>query len=334
MDADPPCTWPREPPPDDDEGEYDLSQLSDPEEDEEEPEEIEAAPPPVREPDPSATMPKRRGRQPKPREPKPVGVGATVREPLTYWKQRNIEVLWPEVLEYLRQQHHSPYDVDIRVKRTEPIEMLIGQPFNGGTVVGGEGRAASTAIVDKITDEYHMVSGAVGPATYKIEIFWRVNAKVLTWGTLRLNSPDAIMGMRRQQQQQQPPPWQGPHYLPPPPYAGGYGAPPPPPPPMYPPPYAGYGAPPPQTPVHDDVAAALRAENGYLKGTLDEVMRAFREGRQPNIQPMPATGVGAPAQSGHREHGSPGGGDAPSGVRCDPGHGDANRYADADGVDV
>lgn len=277
--------------PAEDEGEYDLSQRSDPTDDEEE--EIEAAPEPEPEPDP--TPPKRQGGRPrKKQEQKPVGVGVAAREPpLSYWKQRNIEVLWPEILEYLRQQHRSPYDVDIRVKRTEPIEMLIGQPFSGGTVMGGEGRAASTAIVDKITDEYHMVSGAVGPATYKIEIFWRINAKVLTWGTLRLNSPDAIIGMRRQQQQnqQQPPAWQGPHYPPPlPPYAG-YGAPQA---PSYSPPYAGYGVPPPHAPPSED-AAAMRAEIGYLRGTLDEVMRAFREGRQPNIQPMPPAGVGTPA---------------------------------------
>lgn len=285
-----------DPPPD--EGEFDLSQLSGPgddeeenEEEEEDDDEPEAPPAAARASEPEATMPRRRGR--KPRDPKPEGMGATVRKPKTYWHDRNIEVLWPEVLEYLRTQHRPPHDVDIRVKRTEPVEALIGQPFNGGTVMGGEGRAASTAIVDKITDEYHMISGALGPTTYKVEIFWRINSQVLTWGTLRLPSPDAIIGMRRAQQNAQqnaqPPtmgaPWQ--HYAPPPPqYAFSQ-------PSAYPsPPYAGYGAPPPPPPpAYDPSSAEMRAELGYLRGTLDEVLRAAREGRQPNIQPPPTPGA-------------------------------------------
>jgi hypothetical protein len=284
----------REPPPDD-EGEYDLSQLSDPDDDIEEEEEdeiVDTAPPVAVDPEPVA--PKRRGGRPrKPQDPKPVGVGATIREPKQFWKSRDIEVLWPEVLEKIRELHHTPWDVDIRVKRTEPQEMSIGPTFPGGTVMGGNGKAASTQIVDKITDEYHMASGTMGPATYKIEIFWRVNSKVFTWGTLRCQSPDAIMAMRRQQQQQAVQPggpmgWSGPYYPPPPAYPQL--------PPQYAPPYAGYGAPPPQAPPHsNEDTTAMRAEIGYLRGTLDEVLRASREGRQPNIQPMPPAGVGTPA---------------------------------------
>lgn len=276
-----------EPPPE--EGEFDLSQLSDPEDEEELEDELEATAPEP-EPDPDPTPPKRKGGRPrKPQEQKPVGVGVAAKEPTTYFKNRNLEVLWPEVLEYLRQQHRSPWDVDIRVKRTEPQEMLIGQPFNGGTVMGADGRAASTQIVDKITDDYHMLSGAVGPASYKVEILWRVNSKVLTWGIIRLASPDAIMGMRRAQSQQQPAPpmpWHGPHYPPPPSYA------------QYQPPpassYAGYGAPP-QSHGSSESTESMRAELGYLRGTLDEVLRAQREGRQPNIQPPPGTASTMPS---------------------------------------
>jgi hypothetical protein len=264
-----------------DEGEFDLSQLSDPDDDEEdeelEEEEVEpqvAAAPLPPEPEP----PRRRGRPRKTQDPKPVGVGATIAAPKNFWKSRDIETLWPDVLEQIRHLHKTPWDVDVRVKQTQPIEMIIGQPFNGGTVMGGDGRASSTQIVDKITDDYHMVSGAVGPTTYKIEIIWRVSGKVFTWGTLRLASPDAIIGLRRHQKMQPPPQYPLPQY----------------PPPQYPyqPPYTGYGAPPPSfssppaAPVQsssDDVR-----ELHYLRGTLDEVMRAMREGRVPNIQPPPA----------------------------------------------
>jgi hypothetical protein len=264
------------------EGEFDLSQLSDPDDDEdedaiEEEEEVEpvaAVPLP-----PEPESPKRRGRPRKTQDPKPVGVGATIAGPKNFWKSRDIETLWPDVLEQIRHLHKTPWDVDVRVKQTQPIEMIIGQPFNGGTVMGGDGRASSTQIVDKITDDYHMVSGAVGPTTYKIEIIWRVSGKVFTWGTLRLASPDAIIGLRRHQKMQPVGPQWGPQSFPPPQYQ--------PPPYPYQPPYAGYGAPPPSfsaPPAQSDDVRELH----YLRGTLDEVMRAMREGRAPNIQPPPA----------------------------------------------
>jgi hypothetical protein len=268
------------------------------EEEEDETEEVAAAPPVQAQPEPVA--PKRRGRPKgsKNAEPRPVGVGAAQSTPKTYWQNRNLEILWPDVLKWLREQHRTPFEVDIRVKRTEPVESMIGVPFNGGTV-SGEGAPAATQIVEKITNEYHLPSGTVSPARYKIEIFWRVNSHVLTWGELRLASPDAILAMRRQQQmaaQQQPvgygaPTWQGPHYPPPPSYPQYQQQPYPP--PQYPPPYAGYGAPP-QAPPQGGTSEADQRELGYLRGTMDEVLRALREGRQPNIQPPPQAPPQAP----------------------------------------
>jgi hypothetical protein len=278
---------PADPP--DDEGEFDLSQLSDPNDDEEEQEDDDdpEAPAVARAPDPAETVPRRRGRKPRgAQDPKPVGVGATIKEPRTYWKDRNLEVLWPEVLEYLRVHGRSPYEVDLRVKRTEPIEQLIGEPFSGGTVMGADGRAAATMVVDKVTNDYHMFAGAMGPATYKVEIIWRVNSKVLTWGTLRLASPDAIMGFRRAQSSGMggsgSPASVATHYYPPPPPQYQ----PPQYPPQYQPPYAGYGAPPPQPPPSSGSSDDVR-ELHYLRGTMDEVLRALREGRPPNIAPPP-----------------------------------------------
>jgi hypothetical protein len=260
----------------------DLPDLDDDNEEGDDEEEEEREPPPQ----PEGASPRRGpGRPRKSPSPRTSGVGATPTPQAEkyQWRNRDVENLWPEILHQLAVHYHRPpHDVDIRVKRMEPQEMLLGQPFNGGTVAGSEGQAASTQIVNKITDEYHMVSGCAGPASYKIEFIWRANSQVLKWGIIKLPSPDAIMAVRQQQarlQQQQA--YASP--MMPPQYPGSYPAPP------YgqQPPYQGFGAPQAQATQAPQGDAAMRAELGYLRGTLDEVLRAQREGRQPSIQPPP-----------------------------------------------
>lgn len=205
---------------------------------------------------------------------------------------RDVENLWPEIIRETIAAGHSPYEIDIRIKRTEPQEMLIGSPFNGGSVMGTENTAAATQIVNKITDEYHLLSGANGPSTYKVEFLWRVNSQLIKWGSIRLASPEAIMAMRRAQQmngQQQGMPQPGMYPAPAPHYPGAYPS------PVAPPgyPYNGFGYAPPPPPASPQGGenAGLMAELSYLRGSLTEALSAAREGRAPNIQPPPPAPV-------------------------------------------
>jgi hypothetical protein len=250
---------------------------------------------PVAPPEPPPPAPKKPRGRPRTREPRGVASPPPAAVPRQHgdpWASRDVESLWPEILTWAKAQGHSPYDIDIRVKQTSPNEMIVGEPFNGASVQGNEGKSASAQIVEKITNEYHIPSGVNGPATYSVQFFWRVNSMSIKWGVLRLASPEQILSIRRNQQAA------GAQHGPPPP---GYGAPPPPPyyqpqspygphgppqPPQgyYPPyPTSGFGAPPP-APAEP---ARGRDREAYLEGVLDEVLRAQREGRQAVIPPPP-----------------------------------------------
>ena len=245
---------------------------------------------PVAPPEPPPPPPKKPRGRPRTREPRGVASPPPAAIPRQHgdpWASRDVESLWPEILTWAKAQGHSPYDIDIRVKQTSPNEMIVGEPFNGASVAGTEGKSASTQIVEKITNEYHIPSGVNGPATYSVQFFWRINSMAIKTGVLRLASPEQILSIRRNQQAAaaqhgQPPagagygaspqaPWGYPGYPPPPPPPQGY----------YPPYPGGFGAPPQVEPARDNRREA------YLEGVLDEVLRAQREGRQPVIQPPP-----------------------------------------------
>ena len=254
-------------------------------------------------------------RTPKPRTStrKPNGVAAapsngnsTARSE-SKWTSREAELMWPEIIDWLAANGHSPYEVEIQVVRLSPTNgegtMTLGR-IDGNAVMGDQQVAPGDRLMQVIIDQFHMPTMR-GPARYEVRFLWKVGAQRIGIGILNVPSPAEIIALRNaayaastEQQppqqgmgapqrhpQQQPPQYAPPQYPPQQPW--------PTPPWMQHSPY-GYGQPPymsqpppgvhPEPGVSPDVAT-LSAALARSQGMLDEVMRAWREGRQPPAAP-------------------------------------------------
>ena len=227
-----------------------------------------------------------RGRRKK-EEPAAVGLGRLPKSevvPKGGWRNRELEFLWPEILERLQETGHEPNEISINIARLDPPPRVVVGRLDGYAAVGDGTRSPGEILVELITERFHLY-GRPQAAMYEITFYWK-SGGVMARGTLNLDSPDIIMAIRRGQQGGYPGapaqtfagPYTPPGYAPPPQYQQYQQ-------PQYHQPY-GFGAPyypPPQQPN----VAELESKIGYLQGTLDEVLKAHREGREPVIQPAP-----------------------------------------------
>jgi hypothetical protein len=264
------------PPPVEEEEEEDEEDLDEPEET--------GAPEPPEPPEPILrTAPK-----PKPKR-HPSGLGNVgVIEGTKRWVNKDADALWPEILNYIKKHHRSPYEIAIGVTRFGTEATKLGT-IEGASVLGDQKIGPGEALFNRVRDHIHMTT-ADRPMLYDLRFYWKQNGYPITTGRLQLPAPAEITAMRRAADaagpesygQYQPPPQHPPQYPPqhqPPPYGPPYG---------YPPPYY----PPQAQPQHPDPTvlqelASLRAESAYFRGQLDEMLRAKAEGREPVISPLP-----------------------------------------------
>jgi len=223
---------------------------------------------------------------PKKRIPKPrlkkLGLGAPEEIPFKY---QEAELLWVEILDRMPRWGKSAFDLGCRVSRLAPDKMQLGNAFSCEAIVGDDGKSPGDALIDFVSDNYHLASGQQGPMRYELLFFWKAGGKYVTKGILSLPSAAEIMAFRRARMmssmKNQP--------------AAGVGAPPAmmpqmPAQPSFSPAY--YPHPHQQPPMAPDFSAVMN-ELAYTRGALNEALAASREGRQPNIPPPPP-GVGAP----------------------------------------
>jgi hypothetical protein len=226
------------------------------------------------------------------------------------WTSREVEVLWPELLEWLEANGKSAYDVVVNVIRIEPPpRQSIGYAFEASAVVGNQEMSPTTAIKQYVEDYYHNI--ARGPARYELQFIWKTNGQYVVNGYISLQSQGEINALRQAQwqqrmasqygaqpgfagapmmprlppappgqpqQQQQPQPPQPPQ--PPPPYGfSQYGYPPP----------SGYGFPPPQQSDLERRLAAIEEENKRLRSQLSAPQRPPYPGAGAPPSPQPLT---------------------------------------------
>jgi hypothetical protein len=229
--------------------------------------------------------------------------------PNSKWQDREAELMWPEILQWVESTGHSAYEVSIQVVRLTPAGPEGALPmgsFDGNAAIGDKQVGPGDRLMQIITDQFHMAT-ARGPARYEVRFVWKMGSGRIGTGILNLPSPAEIIALRNaaysaasaEQPQQQggvgarppgPPMHQAPYSSPPPygqpqqpPWAPYYGA------PMY--PHYGMGYP--QTPQGlSPEMAALQSQLERTQGALNEALAAAREGRQPRIE-----GVAAPPVS-------------------------------------
>jgi hypothetical protein len=281
----------------------DLSSGELPDDPPEEEEELEDPEPAVSQPAP-ANPPRR---LPSPRRPGTGSPGKPKMTPAgtpnTRFQFKEAELLWGEVLAFLRLNHKTPHDVTVQVFRVDPPPSMTLMPnFDGSIVAGSANESPDDQLVRRVADYYHLPT-ARQAATYSIRFLWKANGMRIAQGNLTLPPPAEIIAGRNAAMRMQhdggeqgvgsgrqfTPGNQG--------GGGGYGG-------------GGYGGvyqpPPPQQPWQqtppyqpqgvggvDPNIQAMMGELSYLRGAFSEALSAAREGRQPNIQPPPP-GVAAP----------------------------------------
>jgi hypothetical protein len=215
--------------------------------------------------------------------------------------------IWPDLLEELKAKGKTPYDLAVRVVCEDPPPTRpIGNAFDASAIVGDRSTSPSDKLFQMVRDNYHM-TWAKTPAIYDVQFVWKDGGKIAKRGQLIMPHPDEIIAMKQvgaagyggtpggyrpQLPPQQPPPqWGGSQYEAPQqrpawPQPGGY----------------------PAQPAYSqtsDESVQLRAElqrereNGArMQGQLDELLKAVREGRMPNVgtgqPPAPAPAAPSP----------------------------------------
>ena len=216
------------------------------------------------------------------------------------FKEREVALLWPEILERYESHGLTAHDIGMRVTRVDPPPKAeLGRGFDGSAVQGNDYTSAADAIIEYVTDNYHLTTERRA-ATYDILFYRKTSDSMMRSGTmlkrgsLSLDSPDRIMAMRDndnrrrdegrvgmgaplpQQQQQRRESLYQQHHDP-------YG-----------PPYPQQQQQQQQQHVPGEMREVM-SELAYLRGALNESLAASREGRQPNIQPPPyGVGFAAP----------------------------------------
>jgi hypothetical protein len=247
---------------------------------------------------------------PKPRDARQgMGNVGTV-EGKRKWVHSEADLLWGEMLAYMQAAKRSPYEFGIAITRHDEQSNRLAN-IDGGTVLGsppntGPGEALLNAVINRI----HIPSGVQTPMHYRCIFYVKRTSAVFGIGHVQLPAVSEIMQMRRAQLEAAATNPPQAYYPPAPPQGYGPGSAQPPPPQQYPqqpqgyyqpqPPQQGLGADPAAAQILQELAA-IRAESAYQRGMVDEVMRAGREGRQPDPSrapappppvPPPAAGVG------------------------------------------
>jgi hypothetical protein len=227
--------------------------------------------------------------------------------PNTTFESREVELLWPEIIDWLKANGKTPYDVSIRVIRVEPPprEVFV-KTFDGAAVQGSQTMLAADAFIDFVARYYHMGSSLQGPALYHFMFMWKASGQLFASGELRLPSQADLLNQYQMSQsmpaqQRNLPPGQLPPYgvggMPPPnqqqpqqplPPMQGYG---------YQPTYQNPAMPqaPAASPPHENEAIwQLRQEIKLLREKQDLEDRAARQ-PQRFQQPGQQRGFGRPA---------------------------------------
>lgn len=221
------------------------------------------------------------------------------------WLNKEADLMWGEILQRLKETGHTPHEMKISVSINNPADGGLSQKlteFEASSVDGSGDLSPSEALSRRVEDSVHLASGYPGQRQYQIRFLWKASSQIYGQGILNLPSAQQILAIRAQQaaettdyspmpeglgrppRQQQ---WQGPHY--PSPYQQPW------------PPHA-YGGPPPAGSVEmEQLRAELqreREQNARNQGMLEEIIRAQREGRAPNVPPpapvaAATTGLGA-----------------------------------------
>ena len=127
-----------------------------------------------------------------------VSLGAPPKQS-TRWEEKDIDVLWGQVLTQLAEQGHSPYEVQVLV-RTSGTEGWNRLGIIEGASAAGDGSISpGEALTRRLEDGFHLVSGNPGPGTYQLEIQWRANSQRIAVGRITLPPRAQILALREQQ---------------------------------------------------------------------------------------------------------------------------------------
>ena len=236
----------------------------------------------------------------------------------TIWSNIEADLRWGEILEALRSGGKTgfaggqdAYEVQITLRDLASPEASKVITFEGASVMG-DGNMSPVEMFSKKVEDIHMNRGAQGPGKYRADFTWKHNSHPIARGTINVDAPARIMAMRNMQMREKEGSEAFPTAFPPmvpaqPGAQQGMGRPqsqawsPPYPYPPYPWPQQGYGQ-----PMESSEVAQLRADlararetEARMQGTLDEILRAQKEGRAPNLPAQPviahtAVGVGSP----------------------------------------
>lgn len=215
--------------------------------------------------------------------------------PNSTFENREIELLWPEILEWMKVNGKTPRDVAIRVIRIEPPprEVFV-RTFDGTAVQGSPTMLAADAFIDFVARYYHMGHSEPGPAMFHFMFMWKATGQLFATGELRLPAQQDLRdqyqiqaGMPQQRAYQPPqqlPPW-------------GTGSPPEQ--PQFPPnywqqqPQQQQQQQQPQQPQENEAIWRLRQENQLLREKLELEARASRGRPQGFGQPPVAASLTA-----------------------------------------
>ena len=220
---------------------------------------------------------------------------------ISKWQNKEADLQWGEILQDLQDRGQTAHEMKIYISVEENGQVQKMLELEGASVMGEDG-SPSDALTNKIIDCVHLPSGYPGPRKYVVRFLWKSNSNVYGIGFCNLPSAQQIMRMRAQKIAENTdfspmPTGMG---RPQPQYPPQYGQPQQSPPDwrMYPPtPYGyGYPMPPPQeSPELIELRSQLareREDSARQKGMLEEILRAQKEGRAPNLQQTSA-GLGA-----------------------------------------
>ena len=275
---------------------------SDDSEDEEEEEEETAVAAAVARPAPSPRRNARKRRS-------DVGV-ARPKSHESIWVNAEADLRWAEILQVLRKGGRvgfaggqDAYEVQITLRDLAAPEAVKVTSFEGASVMGDANMSPAEALSKKI-EEIHMSRGMQGTGKYRVDFTWKHNSQPISRAVINIDAPARIIAMRNMQMREnmgeaasaQPPASPQGMGRPQQPYPQY----PYPPPPQYPFPAYGYGQPESSETMQlrADLARARETE-ARTQGMLDEIIRAQKEGRAPNLPPQQAAaattvGVGAP----------------------------------------
>lgn len=129
-------------------------------------------------------------------QPQPRGSGSR-------FSSRDADILWPEILAWLPSQGETEYNVRIAIVRMDPPpEATLPGYISGVTVRGSDQQSAAEALVDHVSNYYHLpLPQGRGTCRYQLRFVWATNSRQIAVGELCLPPAAEIMAMRQAQAQ-------------------------------------------------------------------------------------------------------------------------------------